>query len=477
MQHTGYRNAKDRHFRLVMDNCMQLSDPQRFTLVSVIIVATVMIATGIAAPAFYRQAMTERETAVMQDMINIVAHEEEAEGNLSARYLANYAESTAKAHLEVSFRSLTRLPGFFRIKVFGPDHKIAWSDDAGLIGTAQTHNPQAVMRALVENLPSAFNPALSVPNVDNLIEFYIPFQLGGSAAVAGVVSLYRSSGPIDAAIKQGVFLLWTLFGIGGLAMYVALYSLFLAVYRSRREISSQFATLSDTHERLIQTEKLSAMGQMVSEIAHQLNNPLVGVINLAELAEREIGNPARVKELLGEVRSAGEHCREYVQRVLQLSQLTRSERQPTDISQLARDTVGFFQQSLGSHLSVTIDAPSEALISDVDENLVRNALFNLIHNASQVDPNGTVAVSVTGEQREGRPGVSIAVSDNGPGFPPELADKLFTPFFTTRRGGTGLGLSIAQHIAILHGGTISAENRPEGGASFTLWLPTIEAAG
>jgi signal transduction histidine kinase len=456
---------------------MQLSDPQRFTLVSVIIVLTVMIATGIAAPAFYRQAMTERETEVMQEMINIITREEEAEGYLSASYLRNYTESDAKAHLEVSFRSLTRLPGFFRIKVFGPDRKIAWSDDAGLIDTTQTHNPQAVARALIENVPSAFNPALPELNIENLIEFYIPFQLSGSANVAGVVSLYRSSAPIDAAIKQGVFLLWTIFGIGGLIMYGALYSLFLAVYRSRLKISSQFAMLSDTHKRLIQTEKLSAMGQMVSEIAHQLNNPLVGVINLAELAEREIGNPARVKELLGQVRSAGEQCREYVQRVLQLSQLTRSERQPTDISQLARDTVAFFQQSLGSHQSVIIEAPPESLISDVDENLVRNALFNLIHNASQVDPNGTIAVSVTREQREGRSGVSIAVSDHGPGFPPESADKLFTPFFTTRRGGTGLGLSIAQHIAILHGGTISAENRPEGGASFTLWLPTIEAKG
>ena len=180
----------------------------------------------------------------------------------------------------------------------------------------------------------------------------------------------------------------------GLVMYGALYSLFLALDYSRREIRSKFATLSDTHERLIQTEKLSAMGQMVSEIAHQLNNPLVGVINLAELADREIGNPARVKELLGEVRSAGEHCREYVQRVLQLSQLTRSEQQPADISRLARDTVGFFQQSLGSRPSVTIEAPSEPLISDVDENLVRNALFNLIHNASQADPDGRVLISI-----------------------------------------------------------------------------------
>jgi signal transduction histidine kinase len=455
---------------------MQLSDPQRFTLVSAIIVAMVMIATGIAAPAFYRQAMTDRETEVMQEMIRIITREEEAEGYLSPSDLANYSGSAARANLEISFRSLTRLPGFFRIKVFGPDRKIAWSDDAGLIGTAQTHNPQAVARALQENLPSAFNPALPVPDVENLIEFYIPFQLGGKASVAGVVSLYRSAGPIDAAIRQGVLLLLTLFGIGGLTMYLALYSLFLAVYRSRLEIRSRFAMLSDTHQRLIQTEKLSAMGQMVSEIAHQLNNPLVGVINLAELAERETDNPARVKELLGQVRSAGERCREYVQRVLQLSQLTRSERQPADVNRLTRDTVAFFQQSLGSHLSVTVEAPTEPVISDIDENLVRNALFNLIHNASQADPKGKILVSVAREQRDGRPGVAITVSDHGPGFPLELADKLFEPFFTTRRGGTGLGLSIAQHIAILHGGTISARNRPEGGASFTIWIPATEAA-
>lgn len=456
---------------------MQLSDPQRFTLVSVIIVATVMIATGIGASTFFRRAMIERETGVMQDMIEIIAHEQEAESSLSASDLTAYTDAAARARLEHSFISLTRLPGFSRIKVFGPNRKIIWSDPAELIGTGQTHNPDAVVRALAQNLPSAFNPAFSDLDTDRLIEFYIPFQLGAADdSVTGVVSLYRSSNSIDAAIRQGNALLWTLSGLGGLLMYGALYRLFRSVYLSRREISSQFATLSDTHERLIQTEKLSAMGQMVSEIAHQLNNPLVGVINLAELAEREIGNPARVKELLGQVRSAGEHCREYVQRVLQLSQLNRTERQPTDVNRLARDTVAFFQQSLGGHLSVTIDAPAEPPISDVDENLVRNALFNLIHNASQAGPKGKILVSITREQRNGRPGVGLAVSDRGPGFPPESADKLFEPFFTTRSGGTGLGLSIAQHIAILHDGTISAENRPEGGASFTIWIPTIEAA-
>jgi len=451
---------------------MQLTDPQKFTIISVIIVATVMIATSIAMSSLYRQMMIERESDVMHDMVRAFTREEEGENELSSWDLKNYAESTARAHLEQGFRELTRLPGFAHVRVLDSDLTIVWSDAAEFIGTRLTHHREAVMRAIANNSPTAFNPALSDTNDNSLIEFYIPFQLGAaSETVTGVVSLYRSADPINAAIQQGVYLLWLLTGLGGIILYVALYRLFLAVHHSRHEISLKFTKLSTEHERLIQIEKLSAMGQMVSEIAHQLNNPLVGVVNLAELAEREIGNQARVKELLGEVRSAGERCREYVQRVLRLSQLTSSERRPTDVNQLARDTVVFFQQSLGGHPPVTIETPTESTTCEVDPILIRHALFNLIHNAAQADPRGPVVVSLAREQRDGMSAFSLTVSDRGPGFPPEAADKLFTPFFTMRPGGTGLGLSIAQHIAILHGGTIGAENRPDGGARFTIWIP------
>ncbi|MGZ5635039.1 MAG: sensor histidine kinase, partial [Burkholderiales bacterium] len=445
-------------------------------IISVIIVATVMIATSTAMSSVYRQMVIERESEVMHDMVSAFTREEESEGELSSWDLKNYAESTARAHLEQGFNELMRLPGFAQVQVFDQDLTIVWSSRAELIGTRQTSHPEAAMRVIATNSPTAFNPALPDTGGDSLIEFYLPFRLGtGSETVMGVVSLYRSAGPIDAAVQKGVLLLWLLTGLGGIIMYVALYRLFLAVHHSRHEISSKLAKLSTEHERLIRIEKLSAMGQMVSEIAHQLNNPLVGVINLAELAEREIGNQTRVKELLGAVRSAGERCREYVQRVLRLSQLTGSERRLTDISQLARDTVAFFQQSLGGHPPVTLEAPVESTMCEVDPVLLRDALFNLIHNAAQADPNGSVVVSIAREQRDGMSAFKLTVSDHGPGFPPGGADQLFTPFFTTRPGGTGLGLSIAQHIAILHGGTISAENKPGGGARFTIWIPATQA--
>jgi signal transduction histidine kinase len=157
--------------------------------------------------------------------------------------------------------------------------------------------------------------------------------------------------------------------------------------------------------------------------------------------------------------------------MLGLSQLARSETQVTDLGRLVQETVVFFQQSLGQHPIAAFEAPAEPFSCEVDPVLIRNALFNLIHNAAQADPNGPILVSLTREQRDGKFGYSLAVSDRGSGIPPGAADKLFTPFFTTRSEGTGLGLSIAQQIAVLHGGTISAENRPDGGSRFTIWIP------
>jgi len=113
---------------------------------------------------------------------------------------------------------------------------------------------------------------------------------------------------------------------GGGVLFFALFRLFRSVYYNQRAAEMQFAKLSNEHGRMMQIEKLSAMGQMVSEIAHQLNNPLVGVINLTELAEREPGTPQRVKELLGEVRRAGHHCHGFVQRMLLINRATHSDR-------------------------------------------------------------------------------------------------------------------------------------------------------
>ena len=94
--------------------------------------------------------------------------------------------------------------------------------------------------------------------------------------------------------------------------------------------------LDTEHRRILQLEKLSALGTMVGGIAHQLNNPLVGVVNLAQLAEREADDPARTRELLGEIRSAGEDCRAFVKRMLEFSKVSCFESKPTPMADADR---------------------------------------------------------------------------------------------------------------------------------------------
>jgi signal transduction histidine kinase len=224
-------------------------------------------------------------------------------------------------------------------------------------------------------------------------------------------------------------------------------------------------------------EKLSAMGQLVSEVAHQFNNPLVGVINLAQLAEREADNPQQVRELLGEIRKAGEHCRGFVERMLRFTQLANLQRQPTDIGGLMRDTVAFFAQSVADAPAVEFEEPAQAVELRVDPVLMRHALFNLLHNAAQADPRGPITMHLSAQAHQGLAGWTLAVTDHGPGIAPEAMAKLFTPFFTTREGGTGLGLSVAHHVAVQHGGRLWAENLPAGGARFAIWLPQETGEG
>jgi len=438
-----------------------------------------VVVTSFTQSPFFRQAIINRESVVIRDLLNAHVIGE----GLSWSDMENYTDTEAKNHLNASFKHLKNMAGVVRIKVFNRSQTIVWSDEPRLIGTKMTAHHDDLIRALGGEVRAVLNPARSRSNnIDKLppaelIEFYVPLFLnrpGEKGVVDGVLSLYRSPQELNDTIQHGLYLLWLVTGTGGIILFYALYRLFSSVYHRQREVESQFAKLSADQARIIQIEKLSAMGQMMSEIAHQLNNPLVGVINLAQLAEREADNPQRVKELLGEVHKAGEHCRSFVQRMLRFTKVALSEPRLIELKGLVRETITFFQQSFGNRYAVSLEAPDHDVIIEVDPVLIRHALFNLIHNAAQADPSGSVVISISSDKHAGVSGCRLAVSDCGPGIKPELMDKLFTPFFTTKPDGTGLGLAVAQHIAVQHGGSIRAENKPSGGACFSIWLPATK---
>lgn len=458
----------------------RMTPPLWFAVISLALIVVTAVISSVSQATFFRRAIVNHEATIVSEMVTASVRDQELVHELSTWDFENYTEAEAQARLDNTFSILKHIPGVVLVKLFGRNKTIIWSDRPSLVGKKLTRHPQDLARALDGKIGTVYEThetsfSEEVPKDLSLIEFYVPVNLESRNASrqgnVGVVALYRSTEKLDTTIWSGLLLLWAATWTGGLLLFVALYKLFLTVYHKQREAESQLATLNTEHERLIHLEKLSAMGQLVTEIAHQLNNPLVGVISLAELAEREADNPQRLKELLGEVRMAGGHCRDFVQKMLLLNKVARYQPQQTDMVALVRETISFFQQSLRNASAINLESPRGPVMLEVDPVLVRHALFNLIHNAADAAPKEPMTISLALERRGDVPGCWLSVSDSGPGIKPELMAKLFSPFFTTKRSGTGLGLSIARHIAALHGGSLQAENRPAGGACFTLWLP------
>lgn len=459
---------------------LKLSNPPRvFAAVSLLMIMVMVVATGLIQTPFFRSALIDREAAIVRDMVVALTDGHE----VSPADLQHYTDAGPRARFDQAFGTLVKLPGTARIKVFNRDLTIAWSDDPGLVGTQRSAHRELLARALAGEVQAVFNAEGNAFDTSELarqglgtIEFYVPILARGAgpaaAPVIGVLSLYRDPHDLNRTIRQGLYLLWVAIGTGGLVLFVVLYKVFSLVYHRQQAAESNLSKLTSEHERIVQIEKMSAMGELVGEIAHQLNNPLVGVINLAQLAQREVQDPTRVSELLGEVRKAGAECRDIVQRILRINQVSRSTMQSTDVQALVRDTITFCQHSIDLRHGVHFTGPAESIVLDADPVLLRQALFNLIHNAVLAAPDAPVQVGLTRADRGNQAGIRLAVTDAGPGFDSTVAARLFKPFFTTRPTGTGLGLSVAQHIAMKHGGDVQAENLPQGGARFSIWLPT-----
>jgi len=447
---------------------------------SLLMIIATVVGTGLIQGPFFRQTIIDREAAMVRDMVNALTSEQ----GIAAADLANYTDAEAKKRLDRSFNTLRKLPGTERIRVFNRDNRIVWSDgDPRRLGTKRTSNLDRLARAMDGQVQAVFNTIRSDINsaqpaaaISESIESYVPIFAREAGKpdpeVIGVLALYRDPTNLNRTIRHGLLLLWTVTGAAGLVLFFALHKVFNLVYSRQITAESKFSKLTLEHERIVQIEKMSAMGELVGEIAHQLNNPLVGVINLTQLAERQVKDPQRVSELLAEVRKAGTECRDIVQRILRINQSSRSTLQPTDMGELVQDTIAFCHHSIDLKHSVAYPPPAQKHMLTVDPVLIRQALFNLIHNAILAAPDKQVHVSLDVAQRDAASGILLSVTDSGPGFSAETAAKLFKPFFTTRSNGTGLGLPVAQHIAMKHGGVVLAENLAAGGARFSIWLPT-----
>jgi signal transduction histidine kinase/BarA-like signal transduction histidine kinase len=245
----------------------------------------------------------------------------------------------------------------------------------------------------------------------------------------------------------------------------------------RKRLESQAREL---YHQLLQAEKMAALGQTISGVAHELNNPLATILTSAErLASRPVDDD--VRRAVETIRAESERAARIVRNLLTFARKRHTTRAMVDLNAVVRETLALraYEQRL------TNVAVIEALAAGLpqvfaDPHQIQQVLLNLVINAEQamLAAHGRGTLIIRTWHDVDRESVVLEVADDGPGVPHEVQPKIFDPFFTTKDvgKGTGLGLTVAYAIVQEHGGRIGVGSRSEGGAVFSVQLPTGGAA-
>jgi signal transduction histidine kinase len=242
-----------------------------------------------------------------------------------------------------------------------------------------------------------------------------------------------------------------------------------ALTRSQlEELRRTNARLAQAQTELVSSERLATVGRLAAGVAHEVGNPLSGILGYLSLARMRASTP-ELREYLDRIDHEVQRIDGIVRGLLDLGRPGASARGPVDVGQVVRTCVELVRAA-PELARVDVDFALEpGLLARADAGPLSQILINLLLNAAQaMGGQGRVRVST---RREGD-AVRLAVEDTGPGIPPEVMPRLFEPFFTTKEGkGTGLGLAVSLNLAQGMGGRLSAENVPGGGARFSVHLP------
>ncbi len=244
-------------------------------------------------------------------------------------------------------------------------------------------------------------------------------------------------------------------------------------------LKSQMEELKRTQSKLIQAEKLSAIGQLVAGVAHELNNPLTAIIGYSQLLLDACSDGA-MREDLERISREAQRSARIVRNLLAFARQQQMEKVPIDLAEVLNKTLDLVVYHLEmDNILLVRDIDDEPMVVVGDVHQLQQVFLNLINNAHQAmhkaHGGGTLTIRA-GPTERGT--VQVKVMDDGPGIPPEVMGRIFDPFFTTKDvgEGTGLGLSICLGIVQEHGGDIWAESEVGGGTVMTVELPLYKGS-
>jgi signal transduction histidine kinase len=399
----------------------------------------------------------------------------------------------AQRHFRDFYEQIVMMPEIVRVKVYDAAMHVIWSDEARLIGTSFPDNPQllsALAGHTTVNLEMGERKEENVfeRNEKPLVEVYVPITFGHDGRVVGVVETYKEPTQVFANIRRGqITVVLTALG-GGALLYL---SLFWIVRRAGRRLDVQHRALGrrslevaaanqelrSVQAQLVAAERMAAIGEVVTAVAHGIRNPLANIRASAHVALLDCpdGEASRLAaKSLNNIVAEVDRLAGRVKELLQFVRPAEPGSQALDLNTVLRGALQLMEGRtrearvrVEEHLAAALPAITG------DPMLLEQVFMNLIGNAIEATPpEGTITVATRAEpEQRGGPVVVAEIRDTGKGISREEAARIFDLFYTTKVQGTGVGLAIARKFTEAHGGRVAVESRPGEGALFRVILP------
>jgi len=228
--------------------------------------------------------------------------------------------------------------------------------------------------------------------------------------------------------------------------------------------------LDDRDLKLIQSERLAAIGRMAAHVTHEVRNPLSSIGLNVEMLEDELPPDAEeARALMAAIQGEIDRLTSITEEYLRLARLPNPQLTAEEPGDWLEATVAFVRREMeAADVALEFQRDEDLPLIAMDESQLRQALLNLLRNARESMPGGG---EVTLTARATEEGLELVVEDHGEGIPEEAREHIFELFFTTKQRGTGLGLPLTEQIVVAHGGRIVCEAAAEGGARFVVTLP------
>ncbi len=245
----------------------------------------------------------------------------------------------------------------------------------------------------------------------------------------------------------------------------------VGIFMDLKERLEMERRLKTTQDQLLQSEKLAAMGRLTSQIAHELNNPLYGIMNTLELMKTEITPDNKRRKLLDMALSETVRLSDLLRKMLTFSKPDQKEKQPIDINVILDEMLLLHKKQFRENdITISMSLADDLEHVDASKNQLRQVFLNMFKNAADAMPDGGTLTVKTGFENGY---IIISISDTGIGIKEENTHKIFDAFFTTKSSvkGVGLGLSVCYGFIIEHGGDITVTSEEGIGTQFTITLP------